>query len=33
LLIKTAKSGEDSVSVAVQDSDPAVDPATADRAF
>jgi signal transduction histidine kinase len=33
LLIKTEKSGEESVSVAVQDSGTEVDPATADRAF
>jgi signal transduction histidine kinase len=33
LIIKTAKAGKDSVSVAVQDSGPGIDPASADRAF
>ena len=33
LLIKTAKSGPDSVSVSVQDSGPGLDPANLDRAF
>ena len=33
LLVKTAKSGEDSVSVAVQDSGPGLDPANLGRAF